>query len=662
MIGIVLANLVFVQLTEAAAIEWLAPLYVLTLAAPVLARFKENRVYRTLWNLGVVAFFGILVQHALARDLSNVLTDGLVLAVLCQVHLLNNLHAEQRPDLLFLNSFLIAVITGYITVDLGFAGAFLVYVPFYVIGLGAMATLSHGDEPKSGVTRALLVDGIKRSGVLVALAVLVFVFWPRDFQREALLVKYFDFENDGAAAEIDFTTSLDLERNAGARVSDALAFTVVPASGRVSDVPALWRGAVLESVTRDGSWRQVDVERPFRGDGVELGWVLDVDGRAMARSGGDGAGAGVGAGVGDDDSRSARLDVVRAGGKTLRLFAPLAAKRVVLDDVHRAGVLQLGGAGTVRYSNQGELRYGVVVSNTASVCADERIGDASLVEVIDSYYTRSAIEFAKRLRGRMDESVVALEVAESFAHTVRSNFGYALPGTRDSAETLHEFLTTDAGGHCEFFASAVAVMLRSVGVPARVVTGYRAHAVDESGTRVLVRAMDAHAWVEVLDERGYWHAVDPTPAADGVESGPPGLLARVSEQAGEVWMAVTGFDAEARAALVGRIGRVPDRVGEYVKKRPGRTGGGVLVLGGIVGAWVVRRRRRVPRSVRGLESALRRAGVVRATGETPREVLARVQGPVSGSVGVRASGSEYAELERAVELHERERYAVGARR
>ena len=637
MIGIVLANLLFVQLTEAAAIEWLAPLYALTLAAPFLARFKDSRVYRTLWNLGVLAFFGVLVQHALARDLSNVLTDGLVLAVLCQVHLLNNLHADQRPDLLFLNSYLIAVITGYITVDLGFAGAFLVYVPFYVVGLGAMATLRHGDEARPGETRALLVDGAKRSGVLIALAALAFVFWPRDFQREALLVKYFDFQNDGAAAEIDFTTSLDLEKNAGARISDALALTIEPASGRTSDVPALWRGAVLEAVTREGSWRQVDVQRPFRGDGVELGWSLDADERAMYRPDARATG----------DARAARLAVVRAGGKTLRVFAPLAAKRVELDEVHRAGVLQLGGAGTVRYSNQGELRYQVIVSDDGSILADERLGDLSLVEVINSYYTRSAIEFAHLLRGRIDESARALEVAESFARTVRSNYSYALPGTRDSAETLHEFMTTSAGGHCEFFASALAIMLRAVDIPARVVTGYRAHAVDESGERVLVRAMDAHAWVEVLDEEGRWHAFDPTPAAE-VDSGGPSFLARMSGKAHELWTTVTGFDAEARAALLARLSGAPGATLAYASERPLRAAVFSTLCAALVCAWVARRRRRTPRTVRALERAFKRSGLPRPQTETPRESLARLDA---------TQVSSYPDLVRAVESHERERYA-----
>ena len=135
MMGIVACNVRFVQLTEAADPLWLAMLYVVTLAAPFLLRFRESLLYRGAWNVGIVLFFLRLVQHASTAELEFVLDDGLLLALLCQVHVLNNLREAQRPDLLFLNSFLIAVITGYITVDMSFAATFLVYAPLFVLGL-----------------------------------------------------------------------------------------------------------------------------------------------------------------------------------------------------------------------------------------------------------------------------------------------------------------------------------------------------------------------------------------------------------------------------------------------------------------------------------------------------------------------------------------------
>ena len=201
MLGLVLVNLVFVQLTEAASLTWLLPLYALTIFAPLLAPLRENVFYRMLWNLGVVGVFAVLVRHASSYDLRYVLQDGLVLAALCQVHLLNNLRSEQRPDLLFWNSFLIAVATGYLSQDLVYAFAFLAYVPLYVIGLQLLCVTRRQKNLEREPTRLIVRDGLLRSGALLVLTLAVFVLWPRDFHRPSLLAGEFDFESTGDSLE-----------------------------------------------------------------------------------------------------------------------------------------------------------------------------------------------------------------------------------------------------------------------------------------------------------------------------------------------------------------------------------------------------------------------------------------------------------------------------
>lgn len=75
--------------------------------------------------------------------------------------------------------------------------------------------------------------------------------------------------------------------------------------------------------------------------------------------------------------------------------------------------------------------------------------------------------------------------------------------------TVH-FLQDSRRGHCELFASAFVLLARSVGVPARLVAGYRVFELNPVGGYHIVRKRDAHAWAEVwLDDR--WHTVDPTP-------------------------------------------------------------------------------------------------------------------------------------------------------
>lgn len=95
---------------------------------------------------------------------------------------------------------------------------------------------------------------------------------------------------------------------------------------------------------------------------------------------------------------------------------------------------------------------------------------------------------------------------------LRADFKYSLEFEADSRiDPVVEFLTIRRTGHCEYFASAMALLARAARVPSRVVAGYRASEVSPFGYTI-VRERDAHSWVEVwIDDR--WQTVDPTPAA-----------------------------------------------------------------------------------------------------------------------------------------------------
>ncbi|MBK8727230.1 MAG: DUF3488 domain-containing protein [Holophagaceae bacterium] len=97
-------------------------------------------------------------------------------------------------------------------------------------------------------------------------------------------------------------------------------------------------------------------------------------------------------------------------------------------------------------------------------------------------------------------------------------FQYTTDNPSGGAENpLQDFLERSQAGHCEYFASSLAFMLRSRGIPSRVVNGYRLGSWSEEGGYFLVTQNEAHAWVEYYDEEAEgWRVADPTPAA------PPG--------------------------------------------------------------------------------------------------------------------------------------------
>ncbi|MBI4464645.1 MAG: DUF3488 domain-containing protein, partial [Acidobacteria bacterium] len=88
------------------------------------------------------------------------------------------------------------------------------------------------------------------------------------------------------------------------------------------------------------------------------------------------------------------------------------------------------------------------------------------------------------------------------------------------------FLWETRQGHCEFFAAAMAVLLRSIEIPARLVNGFLQGSFNDVSGQYTVRASDAHTWVEVYFPSHGWVSFDPTPA-EGRSSQPP-LLGRLS--------------------------------------------------------------------------------------------------------------------------------------
>jgi transglutaminase-like putative cysteine protease len=112
-----------------------------------------------------------------------------------------------------------------------------------------------------------------------------------------------------------------------------------------------------------------------------------------------------------------------------------------------------------------------------------------------------------------DKSVVL----ESY---LRRNFGYTLNLTgKPGADPLAQFLFVTKAGHCEYFASAMAVMLRTLGIPSREVNGFLPGEYNDLAGDYIVRASDAHSWVEAYFPGSGWITFDPTPAANGSEAG-----------------------------------------------------------------------------------------------------------------------------------------------
>ena len=140
-----------------------------------------------------------------------------------------------------------------------------------------------------------------------------------------------------------------------------------------------------------------------------------------------------------------------------------------------------------------------------------RYGTAVLgrhLQVPDST-TSETIALANQLAaGRQSTYDVILAYEEWLSRNVQYDLDAPVPGPGEDA--VHDFLFESKRGFCEQIASALAIMLRTQGVPTRVATGYAAGTRDRVAGVYEVRASDAHAWVEVWFPATGWQAFDPT--------------------------------------------------------------------------------------------------------------------------------------------------------
>jgi hypothetical protein len=324
-----------------------------------------------------------------------------------------------------------------------------------------------------------------------------------------------------------------------------------------------------------------------------------------------------------------------------------------MDDMGAVSAASPGAR--LRYTVESEVE-GPIVRGGAPARAAPPLDDAQLERYLQLPDLAPAIPaLARQIAGPSRDPAEIVSRVEAY---LRTQFRYTLDIERVSKlDPLQEFLFVRRAGHCEYFAASMAVLLRSLGVPARVVNGFQRGEWNPYGQYYIVRYYDAHSWVEAYLPEAGWMTFDPTPRAtvDVLAGRTPTLLYLDSlrlqwhryvvnwtlrDQIRAVqtvqfklagwrnWS--VGLDAEARARA-GRAGALL-----------------VVVVVGAAGAWAVWRHRRGAPDAggrrppgfyrRALRAAARR-GLRPAIGETAREFSGRVAGlgPAAGAAFTRVT-------------------------
>lgn len=630
LVALVALNLVFVHLTGAVDRAWLALLFVATLSAPWTGRLRASRIWCAAWNLGVIATFAALVRDAVASGPRMLLEDGMTLAAFCQVHLLNVLRDDQRSDLLFFNSFLITVVTSFFCQDLAFSLVFAVWAVAFV------TTLALAHDRGSRPAWSMLREGTARAFLILAATGLVFAFWPRDFRRPGIVDDTFLLGGFDEVAQVGFAEKIDLRRSSHVTVSERVVLRAKLASGRADDVPSHWRGTTLDAW--DGrTW--MTLPSGGRTPHAEREWRRTAAGRWVA-----------------DDAPADTVVRVQAEDTGLRrVFAPLETIRLTVTSPNDTdSVVPRPDGSFVRLpigeqTPAWELAIRSVPAPHDDV--DERMLkrwlhiDRDDPRVVPPAALALVDEIQRTLKGVADPDRIAQRTRDLLA----SRFLYLAPGNQGAAATLDEFLSGRAPAHCEFFATALAVLLRLQGVPCRVATGYLADEWSDDRRSMVVRESDAHAWVEVFDQSRGWYSLDATPAREDRDRGAGSWFDALRTVLDDAWTAVTTFDAQRRRALLDALLASPGKIVAGSLRHPLAT---IAIAIAVTGLAVLRRRRLGHRAVRDYERCLVRLRIARRPDETPRELLARV------SREGRIAAHRLERLTVATQHHEAARFAI----
>ena len=156
-----------------------------------------------------------------------------------------------------------------------------------------------------------------------------------------------------------------------------------------------------------------------------------------------------------------------------------------------------------------------------------------------------------------------LERARTLEQHLRQDYRYTLDlPSKPPKDPLADFLFTRRKGNCEYFASAMAVMLRTLRIPARLATGFQSGVYNPISDLWVVRASDAHSWVEAWIPGHGWTTFDPTPA--DLEShftlfSKAALYLDAAQTFWQQW--VVGYDPHHQGTLADRIEQTARRLG-----------------------------------------------------------------------------------------------------
>ncbi|SHN38351.1 protein of unknown function [Duganella sacchari] len=158
------------------------------------------------------------------------------------------------------------------------------------------------------------------------------------------------------------------------------------------------------------------------------------------------------------------------------------------------------------------VRYQAMAWTSYALQANERPERMARWLELPAGYNPRTLALAQQLRATMPQADAALLSSALLARFRSGGYNYTLEPPLLGRDAVDEFLFQSKSGFCEHYAGAYVVLMRAMGIPARVVTGYQGGEMNPVDGYLTVRQSDAHAWAEIWTPQAGWQRVDPTAA------------------------------------------------------------------------------------------------------------------------------------------------------
>ena len=493
-----------------------------------LLRFEVSMNVASIAALGYIAFFPIDF-YFLSRDFLAATVHAV-----CFLATLKILTAKSNRDYAYTGaiSFVELIAAAMLSGQSSFFGYLALYVVFAIaaftsaeIRRGFQRHEQHATPPRARVSWRLAVVAVTATCGILVLTSGLFLIVPRTARMAAML-----FPNTPRLT--GFSNVVDL--GGFGRISrDDRAVLHVLSYSRALPSDLKWRGAALSRF--DGK-RWSEPPLPGRTILAVHGYAEIADLNQRSRR--------------DGHRLIYRVDVQNSGTGTLFIAG---IPEFVNADVRN---LLLTPEGSLRVlASPGEsLRYEVSAHSgpplSSPLTALERARYLDLPPLDIRIYT---------LARQWSSDGTPRERAIRIQRHLQRDFKYVLDGPEKPVrDPLSDFLFVRREGYCEYFASAMAVMLRAQGIPSRVAAGFQSGYFNDVSGLYVVRASDAHAWVEAwIDDAsgGGWTTFDPTPPV--ASAGRAGLFSRLNmylDAADHAWQEwVVSYDLGHQVAMAARF-------------------------------------------------------------------------------------------------------------